>query len=115
MANMNTHSAQGNDDLAENMKTVVATLMKLRGLRVPDMLRLLHITSGTWYNRMHDGNWTAHQLVGLSSVLEVEIGDLFASPDQLVRSRCFSSLTLVEGGDEPTDPGGSARPILRVA
>lgn len=110
------------DTFAEDLGRTVKTLMAMRGLKVADMWRLLHLPKSTWYARQSDGEWTARQMAQLAEVLGVEVQDLYLKPEDLIRSRCFSPLTLVRGaggreqeaGPTPSKPQPVTRPTLSV-
>lgn len=105
------------DPFAANLKRVIEILMAANGKKPGEMRSLMHVSRGTWYNRMADGEWSARQMVELAKVLDTSVETLYGSPDELVRSRCFAPLALVNGlGDQEdaTSVTDAIRPTLTV-
>lgn len=111
-------TTEAHDAFATNMETVIRTLLVHRGIKAVEAFERLHISKGTWHKRMHDGSWTGWELAQLAELLDVEVGDLYADPEELVRTRSFSTpeLALIQGsgGDAPTEPTPRIRHLTPV-
>ncbi len=115
---MSTMTTEAHDLFASNMESVIRTLLTHRGMKAVDAFPVLHMSKGTWHKRMHDGSWTAWELAQLADLLDVSVETFFEDPEELVRTRSFSTpeLALIQGSGDgaPTEPTRTGRHLTPV-
>lgn len=73
---------------ADDLAKVVWVLMKIRGVSVQQAALAIGVSKASWYNRMRgDSEFTASQMMRLAELLQVEVGDLYRSPEELLEGQ----------------------------